>query len=153
MTAGDSKTLLRAAMAAVRDCADKMEDRAVSLWDALPKLPMSEGLRATALELSAGLKDASARVTFELALLQTEMGEARTDAASALPRLSAMDATMMRALGAMTDVVDRLETAAEEDEQYEQAYVLVIEAAAVMLQGLEKAKAASEALRAGMSVR
>jgi hypothetical protein len=113
---------------------------------------MNEGLRATALELSAGLKDASARVTFELALLQTEIGEARTDAASALPRLSAMDATMMRALGAMTEVVDQLETAAEGDEQNEQAYVLVIEAVAAMLQGLEKAQAASEALRAGMPV-
>ena len=150
MTAGDRNDLLRAAMTAVRACADKMETQAASLLQALPRMPTHEELRATAIELAVGLKDASGRVTFELALLQTELGEARTDAASALRRLSAMDATMMRALGAMTDIVDRLESAAEADEQIEQAYVRVIEAVAVMLRGFENAKAATEALRAGM---
>ena len=57
-----SNNLLRAALAAVRDCADTMETQAVSLLEALPTVPMHEGLRASALELSAGLKDASGRV-------------------------------------------------------------------------------------------
>lgn len=114
-------------------------------------MPMDEGLRATAIELSAGLKDASNRVTFELALLQVELGEAKADAATAVQSLSGMDATMMAALAAVADVVDRLESAAERDEQNERAFVLVIEATAVMLQSLEKARAATQALSAAVS--
>jgi hypothetical protein len=151
MTTGDRQTLLQVAIAAVRDCADKMEDHAASLLQALPKVPMDEGLRATAIELSAGLKDASNRVTFELALLQVELGEAKADAATAVQSLSGMDATMMAALAAVADVVDRLESAAERDEQNERAFVLVIEATAVMLQSLEKARAATQALSAAVS--
>ena len=150
MTSGDQKTLLRAAVAAVRDCADTMETQATSLLQALPALPMNEPLRAAALGLSAGLMDASGRVIFELALLQTELGEGKTDIATAVQRLSAMDATMMAAVAAMTDVVDELEKAAERDEQYERAFVLVIEATGVLLQGLEKAKAATQALGAAV---
>lgn len=148
MTAGERQSLLRAAMAAVRDCADKMQDRAASLLQSLPNVPMDEGLRATAIELSARLKDASGRVIFELALLQTELGEAKADAATALRSLSRMDATMMDALAAIADVADQLESAAERDEQNERAFVLVIEAAGVMLQSLEKARAATQVLSA-----
>jgi hypothetical protein len=148
MTAGDRQTLLRAAIAAVRDCSDKMEERAASLLQSLPSVPMDEGLRATAIELSARLKDASGRVTFELALLQAELGEAKTDAATALQSLSRMDATMMSALAAIADLADQLENAAERDEQNERAFVLVIEAAGVMLQSLEKARAATQMLSA-----
>jgi hypothetical protein len=148
MTAGDRQSLLQATIAAVRDCADKMEDRATSLLQSLPTVPMDEGLRATAIELSAGLKDASGRVMFELALLQTELGEAKADAATALQSLSRMDATMMDALAAIADVADQLENAAERDERNERAFVLVIEAAGVMLQSLEKARAATQLLSA-----
>ena len=81
-----SDNLLQAAMAAVRDCASTMETQAVSLLAALPKVPMDEALRASALKLSAGLNDASGRVTFELALLQTELGEGKAEAASAVRR-------------------------------------------------------------------
>jgi len=141
-----SNTLLRAAMAAVRDCADTMEAQAASLLQALPTLPMDEALRASALDLSAGLRDASSRVTFELALLQAELGEGKAEAASAVQRLAGMDALMMGAVAAMADVVDQLEKAAERDETNERSFVLVIEATATMLQGLEKAKAATQAL-------
>jgi hypothetical protein len=144
----DRQTLLRAAIAAVRDCADTMETQAASLLQSLPELPMSEGLRATALELSAGLRDASGRVNFELALLQTEIGEGKADTAMVVERLTRMDATMMHAVAAMAEVVDQLERAAERDEANERAFVLVIEATGVLLQGLEKARAATEALRA-----
>ena len=143
-----SNNLLRAALAAVRDCADTMEAQAVSLLEALPTVPMHEGLRASALELSAGLKDASGRVTFELALLQAELVEGKAKAASAVQRLAGMESLMMGAVAAMTDVVDELEKVAERDETHERSFVLVIEATAAMLQGLEKAKAATQALEA-----
>ena len=146
MTARDSTTLQRAAIAAVRDCAETMESQAASLLEALPTLPMDEALRASALDLSAGLRDASSRVTFELALLQTELGEGKAEAASAVQRLAGMDALMMSAVAAMADVADELEKSAERDETHERSFVLVIEATAAMLQGLEKAKAATQAL-------
>jgi len=123
-----------------------METQAVSLLEALPTVPMDDELRTRALELNAGLKDASSRVTFELALLQAEMGEGKAEAASAVQRLAGMDAVMMGAVAAMADVADELEKAAELDEVYERSFVLVIEATAAMLQGLEKAKAATQAL-------
>ncbi len=140
--------LLQATMAAVRDCATTMETQAVSLLAALPKVPMDEALRASALKLSAGLNDASGRVTFELALLQTELGEGKADAASAVQLLAGMDALMMDAVAAMADVADELEKASELDETNERSFVLVIEATAAMLQGIEKAKAATQALAA-----
>jgi len=143
-----SNNLLRAAMAAVRDCASTMETQAVSLLEALPKVPMNEALRANALKLSVGLNDASGRVTFELALLQAELGEGKAEAASAVQLLAGMDALMMGAVAAMADVADEMEKAAEFDETYEQSFVLVIEATGVMLQELEKAKAATQALDA-----
>ena len=133
----------RAAIAAVRDCADTIEDRSASLLKSLPDVPMDDALRATVVELGARLRDASSRVTFELALLQAELSEQKADARTAVQRLSLMDATMMDALEAIPDVVDQLEKAAERDEQYEPAFVLVIEAAGVMLQALEKARAAT----------
>jgi hypothetical protein len=139
----ERETLLRAAVAAVRDCADTMEQGTTSLLKSLQDVPMEEHLRATVVELGARLRDASSRVTFELALLQTELGEEKADAETAVQRLSSMDATMMRALESVPDVVDQLEKSAERDEQYEPAFVLVIEAAGVMLQALERARAAT----------
>ena len=147
MTTGAGKTLPRAAMAAVRDCAETLETQAASLQQQLPSVAIEARLRATALELSAALKDVSSRVTFELALLQTELGAGTSSVATAVERLTHMDASMMSAVAALTDVVDRLETAAERDERNEPAFVLVIEATGVMLQALAKARAATEALR------
>ena len=146
----DRKTMLRAAIAAVRDCADTMETVAAGLLAALPTAAISQELRARALDLSAGLKDASGRVTFELALLQTEIGAGEADVTTAVKRLSAMDAAMMREVAALADVVDQLEKAAEHDEQFEPAFVLVIEATGVMLQEIEKAKVATQALGAAL---
>jgi hypothetical protein len=145
---GDERNLLNAAIAAVRDCADTMEAQAADLLQSLPKLPMDDRLRPGALQISAGLRDASSRVSFELALLQAEMAEGKTDVATVIERLSGMDATMMQALAALPDAVDQLEKAAERDEAQEPAFVLLIEATSVMLQGLSTAKAATEALGA-----
>jgi len=150
MTAGDQKTLVRAAMAAVRDCADVIDAQASSLLDALLRLPMDDGLRARAMEIVDGLKDASGRVMFELALLQAEVGEGKADAARVVARLTGMDALMMRAVGAMTDVVAALEKTAEQDEAHEPAFVLMIEAVGVLMQALAKAKAATETLQAAV---
>ena len=133
----------RAAIAAVRDCADTIEDRAANLLKSLPGVPVEDAQRTTVVELGARLRDASSRVTFELALLQAELGEDKVDPAAAINRLSMMDATMMGALEAVPDIVDQLEKAAERDEQFEPAFVMVIEAAGVMLQALEKARAAT----------
>lgn len=146
MTSGDRRNLLQAAIAAVRDCADTMEAQAADLLQALPTLPMDEGLRPDVLRVSAEIRDASSRVTFELALLQTEIGEGKADVATAVERLSGMDATMMHALASLADAVDQLEKAAERNEAHEPVFVLVIEATSVMLQGLSAARAATEAL-------
>ncbi len=148
----DQQVLLRAAIAAIRHCADAMDAQATGLLESLPAVAISEALRANALQLTAGLKDASGRVTFELALLQTELADNGAVAATAVKRLSAMDATMMSALAAMTDVVDQLEEAAERDERHEPVFVLVIEATGVLLQALEQARAATEALVAALRV-
>jgi hypothetical protein len=145
---GDQTHLLQAAIAAVRDCADTMEAQAGDLLQTLPTLPMDRGLRPGVQQIGEGLRDASGRVTFELALLQAELEEGKADVATAIDRLSGMDATMMQALAALPDTVDRLEKAAERDEANEPAFVLVIEASSVMLQGLSTAKAATEALSA-----
>jgi hypothetical protein len=141
--ASERQTLLRAAIAAVRDCADSIDQGAVILLQSLQDLPMEDIQRTTVVDLCARLRDASSRVTFELALLQTELGEDKADVESAVQRLSRMDATMMSALESVPDVVDQLEKSAERDEQYEPAFVLVIEAAGVMLQSLDTAKAAT----------
>ena len=133
----------RAAIAAVRDCADTIEDRSANLLQSLQDVPVEESLRTTVADLGARLRDASSRVTFELALLQAELGEDKVDGAAAVNRLSMMDATMMAALEAVPDIVDQLEKAAERDEQFEPAFVLVIEAAGVMLQALDEARAAT----------
>ena len=146
----DQQALLRAAIVAIRHCADAMEAQAAGLLEALPKAAISEALRANALELTAGLKHASGRVTFELALLQAELADKKAVAAMAVKRLSAMDATMMAAVAALTDVVDQLEEAAERDERHEPAFVLMIEATGVLLQALGEARAATEALGAAM---
>lgn len=146
----DQQALLRAAIVAIRHCADAMEAQAAGLLEALPKAAISDALRANALELTAGLKDASGRVTFELALLQAQLADKKAVAATAVKRLSAMDATMMAAVAALTDVVDQLEEAAERDERYEPAFVLVIEATGALLQALGEVRAATEALGAAM---
>lgn len=148
MTADDRNHSLRAAMTAVRDCAETMEAQAASLLQALLRLPMDEGLRARAMERVDRLKDASGRVMFELALLQAEAGEGKAKAAKVVERLTGMDAVMMDALATLTDVVAELEKAAERDEANEPAYVRVIEAMGVLLQGLKTAKAATETVAA-----
>lgn len=137
-----------AAVTAVRACADTMQTQSESLMRSLPDLPMDEALRVKALDLIAALKDTSNRVMFELALLQSELAEGKSDAAATLRRLSGLDAALMAVVAGATDLVDQMEKAAERDEQLEPAFVLVIDAVGVLLQELERAKSATAALAA-----
>jgi len=148
MTGNEVQRKILAALAAVRDCAEQMDSSAEGLLHALPNLPMDEILRATALETSTGLKDTAGRVTFEVALLQAQLGEGKTNVPNVIKALSSLDATLMGALASTADVVDELEAAAERDERNEPPFVMMIEATGVMLQGLERAKVATEELRA-----
>lgn len=147
MNTTDTLVLMRAAMAAVRDCADTMEAEADSLSLALPELSIDEEFRAAVLKLSSGLKDTAGRVTFELALLQTQIDAGQVDAATVVQRLSNLDATMMTALDASTDVVSQLEKAAERDEALEPAFALLMQATRVMLRKFGTARAATLVLR------
>lgn len=134
---------MQAAMAAVRDCADTMEAQANGLLAAIAGLPMDAALRATAVGLCATLKDRAGRVTFELALLETELGEAERTEATVVRRLVTLDVTMMDALAPLAELADRLECAAERDARQERAFVRVLEAAGGMLQRLDQARAAT----------
>ena len=148
MAESEMQRKILAALAAVRDCAEQMENRADNLMQALPAITMDEALRVTSLETSAALKDTAGRVEFEVALLQAQLGEGKADVANVVRALSSMDASIMSALASAADVVDELEKAAEHDERNEPPFVMMIEATGVMLQGLEKAKVATEELRA-----
>ena len=53
---------------------------------------------------------------------------------------------MMEALAPLAELADALELAAERDSAQEQAFVLVIEATGVMLQGIDRAREATAAL-------
>jgi hypothetical protein len=147
MTAGHPHNQVREALAAVRHCANTMEEQAASLLDALPTVKMDADLRTSAAALSSSLKDTADRVTFELALLAPQAGASASDVATVTQRLIDLDATMMEALAPVAELADRLETAAERDDTHERAFVLVIEAAGVLLQGLKRASAATAALQ------
>ena len=146
MNTTDTSILLRAAMAAVRECAVTMETQAESLLLALPELSMNEKLRPAVLELSSVLKDTASRVTFELALLQAEIGEGKAVAAAVVQRLSNLDSTLMTVLDGSTDVASQLEKAAEQDEDNEPAFALVMQATEVMLRKVGNARAATQVL-------
>ena len=62
-----------------------------------------------------------------------------------------MGAAMMDVLTRLADIADALEVAAERDETNEPAYVLVIEAKGILMQGLQRARAETQALGAGIS--
>lgn len=150
MTAGKESDPVRAATAAVQACADEFDKCATSLLQQLPQTQIEERLRAEVMNLCAGLKDTAGRVMFELSLLKAQLDEGQADAGSALQILSRMDGAMMDALAPVADIVDKLEADAERDERNEYAFVLVIEASGVMLQGLDGARTATQALRAAL---
>jgi hypothetical protein len=123
-----------------------METQATSLQQALPELSLDGKWQATVLELAAGLKDTADRVTFELALLQAEIGEGEMPDTAVVQRLSNLDSTMMTALDAVADVAGQLEKAAEPQEQCEPPFALVMQSARVMLRKFGNARAATQVL-------
>lgn len=143
--AGGRETF-RAAMTAARDCADTMEAQAANLVGVVADVPMDAALRAQTVEHCATLKDRAGRVTFELALLETELAKGEPLGEDAVRRLVGVEATMMEALAPLAELADALERAAERDPAQERAFVLVIEATGVMLQGLDRARTATAAL-------
>lgn len=143
-TAGQAA--IRAAMTAARDCADTMEAQAASLAGAAADVPMDAALRAQTVEHCATLKDRAGRATFELALLEAELAKGGPPGADTVRRLVGVEATMMEALAPLAELADALEVAAERDPAQEQAFVLVIEATGVMLQGIDRARDATAAL-------
>ncbi len=148
MTTASDRSRIREGLAAVRDCVGTMEEQAAHLLESLPNVHMDAALRSGAAELFAGLQDTAGRVSFEVAMLATEAGTPEADTANIVQRLIDLDATMMSALAPVAELADQLERAAERDEANERAYVLVVEAAGVLLQALEQARSATAALRA-----
>lgn len=151
MSNAGERATFRAALAAARDCADTLDAQAASLVGALADVPMDAGLRAHTVEHCATLKDRAGRVTFELALLEAESGKGELSDEDAVRRLVGVDATMMEALSPLAELADALEGAAERDAAQERAFVLVIEASGVMLQALDRARAATAALEGAAS--
>jgi hypothetical protein len=133
-------------MAAARDCADTMEAQAANLAGAAADVPMDAALRAQTVEHCATLKDRAGRATFELALLEAELAKGGPPTEETVRRLIGVEATMMEALAPLAELADALELAAERDPAQEQAFVLVIEATGVMLQGIDRAREATAAL-------
>ena len=107
---------------------------------------MDAALRAQTVEHCATLKDRAGRATFELALLEAELAKGGPPTEQTVRRLIGVEATMMEALAPLAELADALELAAERDPAQEQAFVLVIEATGVMLQGIDRAREATAAL-------
>ena len=133
-------------MAAARECADTMEAQAANLVGAVADVPMDAALRAQTVEQCATLKDRAGRVAFELALLEAEPSSGEPPGKEIVRRLVGVEATMMDAMAPLAELADALERAAERDPAHERAFVLVIEATGVMLQGLDRAREATAAL-------
>jgi hypothetical protein len=140
---------VRTAESEVRCCADTLAKQAAILERTLPGLPMDAGLRTTALELAAGIRDTAGRVTFELAMLEANADEIGRDVRSVVRTLTDLDAAMMNALAPVAEIADRLEAAAESDHEQERAFVVLIEAAAEMLEALAQARSSTAALGDG----
>ena len=151
MNAGGIPVPVQAAVAAVRDCADSLGERAEALRRALPVLRMDGRLRASATELSSTLGDTSVRVKAELAVLQSEIGDGRADAAAVAPRLAGLDQAMTQAVAAAAELAEALEAATKRDETNGPAFELVIEAVGQLLQDLARAEAETHKLRTGES--
>ncbi len=145
--AGDSgPTTAGAATAAIRHCADAIGTQAESLLRAAAALPMEPSLRAATLELGNALRDAAARVLFEVALMHGEPGRGGVDDDS-VQRMVGLEATLMGALAPIADIAERLESSAERNPEYEAAYVSVVESAGAMLRLFADAQGVIEHVR------
>lgn len=151
MNAGGIPEPVQAAVAAVRNCADSLGERAAILRRALPAVRMDGRLRTGAAALGTTLSDTSVHVRAELAVLEGEIGDGRADAATVAPRLADLDQAMTRAVAAAAELAEALEAAAKRDETNGPAFELVIEAVGLLLQDLARAEAETHKLRTGES--
>ena len=79
-------------------------------------------------------------------MLEADLANGGPAGEDAVRRLVSVEANMMEALAPLAELADALERAAERDPEQERAFVLVIEATGVMLQGLDSAREATAAL-------
>lgn len=136
------------AIESVREFGTQMGTSAQALRAALPTVRLSAADRTRALELCGHLSAAAVEVTSGAAGLDAVNASSDDEIREVLRTLSMLEAQGMEVLSALTSLADALEQAAERDESNEPAYVLVIEAAGGLMQSFEKAKTATEALRA-----
>ena len=137
----------KAALEAVRECAQVIESRCGGLLAAVPSWQMDDAPRATLSGLCAQSTDTVRRVQFELALLSQQLADRKATPAGVLQLLTQVEATVMDGLAGFADVVDELEAEAERDERIEPAFIGTIEALGEMMRSFQHAKEATEAFR------
>jgi ABC-type transporter Mla subunit MlaD len=137
----------------VREFGAQMGARAQALRAALPNVRMAATERNRALELCDQLSAVADEVASGVAGLDAINAKSEDEVQEVLHTLSTLEAQAMEVLAALSFLVESLEQAAERDEANEPAYALVIDAAAGLLNSFEKAKSATETLRAALSRR
>lgn len=136
------------AIESVREFGAQVGTGAQALRAALPTVRLSAGDRTRALELCDHLSAVAAEVTAGAAGLDAVNARSDDEIREVLRTLTMLEAQGMQVLSALTFLAEALEQAAERDESNEPAYVLVIESAGGLMQSFEKAKTATESLRA-----
>jgi len=147
------RTAARGAIVSVRECGAQMGASAHALRTALPSVRMDEAARNRALDLCEQLSAVAGEVASGVAGLDAVSARSDDEIREVLHTLSTLEAPMMQALAGFSGLVESLEQAGERDEANEPAYVLVIDAAAGLLQSFQKARSSTEALRAALSGR
>jgi len=147
------RTAAQSAIVSVRDCGAQMGASAHALRTALPSVRMDEGARNRTLDLCEHLSAVAGEVASGVAGLNEVSARSDDEVREVLHTLSTLEAQMMQALAGFSGLVESLEQAGERDEANEPAYVLVIDAAAGLLQSFQKARSSTEALRAALSRR
>ena len=128
------RTAAQSAIVSVRDCGAQMGASAHALLTALPSVRMDEGARNRTLGLCEQLSAVAGEVASGVAGLNEVSARSDDEVREVLHTLSTLEAQMMQALAEFSGLVESLEQAGERDEANEPAYVLVIDAAAGLLQ-------------------
>ena len=147
------RTRAQSAIASVSECGEHMAARAQALRAALPNVRMAAAERHRTIDLCDQLSEVASAVASGVAGLDAVSARSEDEIREVLHTLSALEAQMMQALAGFSVLADSLEQAGERDEANEPAYVLVIDAAAGLLQSFQKAKSSTELLRAALSGR
>jgi hypothetical protein len=143
----------QSAIANVRECGAQMGASAQALRAALPSVRMNVAERTRTLELCEQLSAAASEVASGVAGLDAVTATSEDEIREVLLTLSTLEAQMMQVLVGSSLLVDSLEQSAERDAADESAYVIVVERVAGLLQSFQKAKSATEALRAALNRR